>query len=79
MSTATIGAGTMAKKRGRPKGETPASDVRKTIVNLKGSKSQEAWMEALHRKTHIAKSVILRLALAEWASKNGHPPFPSDD
>lgn len=50
-----------------------------TIINLKGTEDQAAWLEAIHRKTHIAKSVIMRLALDLWAQQNGHPPFPKSE
>jgi hypothetical protein len=52
---------------------------RTTIINLKGSQEQADWLEAVHRKTHIAKSVIVRLALGEWAARHGHPAFPSSE
>lgn len=70
----------MNRSQGRPKQqkstEQPATS-RLTIINLKGSKEQAEWIEAVHRKTHIPKSVIIRLALNLWAEQNNHPPFPS--
>jgi hypothetical protein len=48
-----------------------------TIINLKGSEEQAAWLEAVHRKAHLPKSVIVRLALELWATKSGHPSFPA--
>lgn len=69
----------MAKPKGRPKGKTPAPVPRITIINLKGTEAQAEWLEAIHRKTYISKTVIVRLALNEWAEKNGHPPFPMTD
>jgi hypothetical protein len=78
---ATAEAGLMARPKGRPKTkEAPATQTaRTTIINLKGSQDQADWLEAAHRKTHIAKSVIVRLALSLWAERNGHPPFPSSE
>lgn len=79
MTTAT-GAEPMARPKGRPKGKkaVDASQAQRiTIINLKGSREQAEWLEAIHRKTHIARSVIVRLALDFWAGKHGHPPFPS--
>jgi hypothetical protein len=70
----------MARPKGRPKGKRPVDTTqagRTTIINLKGSQEQADWLDAVHRKTHIAKSVIVRLALDFWAGKHGHPPFPS--
>ena len=49
------------------------------IINLKGTQEQADWLEAAHRKTHIAKSVIVRLALSQWAGSNGLAPFPPLD
>lgn len=54
-------------------------DARVTIINLKGSQEQADWLDAVHRKTYIPKSVIVRLALAQWAERNGHPAFPSSE
>jgi hypothetical protein len=82
----TVEAETMARPKGRPKAsakgkaEAPAPQAaRTTIINLKGSQDQADWLEAVHRKTHLAKSVIVRLALTMWAESNGHPPFPSSE
>ena len=75
------GVATMARPKGRPKREGPTKthQERITIINLKGSQEQADWLEAVHHKTHIAKSVIVRLALSLWAERNGHPPFPSSE
>lgn len=75
------GVDTMARPKGRPKGspkETPpaAQSERVTIISLKGTAAQAEWLEDAHRKTHIAKSVIVRLALDLWAKERGLPPFP---
>lgn len=75
----------MARPKGRLKKKAPAEKPpaiptpRTTIINLKGSEEQADWLEAVHRKTHLAKSVIVRLALTLWAESNGHPPFPSSE
>jgi hypothetical protein len=62
-------------KAGPAKVET-TQPARTTIINLKGSEDQASWLEGVHRKTHLPKSVIVRLALNLWAEKNGHPVFP---
>lgn len=49
------------------------------LINLKGTKEQSDWLDAIHRKTYIAKSVIVRLALGEWAERHGYPPFPASE
>ena len=73
----------MAKPKGRPPKAAEASPDgkpamlgRTTIINLKGSDAQSAWLESVHRKTHIPKTTIVRLALAAWAEANEHEPFP---
>jgi hypothetical protein len=76
------GVETMARPKGRAKAkgraETPVpQSPRITIINLKGSQEQADWLEAVHRKTHLSKSVIVRLAISLWAEHNGHPPFPT--
>ncbi|MDG3008513.1 hypothetical protein [Paludisphaera mucosa] len=43
---------------------------------MKGSPEYAAWLEGLHRKTHISKVQIVRLALQEWSAKNGHSAPP---
>ena len=71
----------MARPKSIRKGKPPEPNQapRITIINLKGSETQADWLEAVHKKTHIAKSVIVRLALTLWAERNGHPPFPATD
>ena len=67
---------------GRPKKGTsrPApSDERgerETVIHMKGSADYVAWLDAIHRKTHIPKVQLFRVALAEWAKRNGHPEPP---
>lgn len=83
MSETATGAAVMARTKAKPKAskaaETTGPAPRTTIINLKGSEAQATWMENIHRKTHIAKSVIMRLALTEWAVNHGHDPFPTSD
>jgi hypothetical protein len=76
------GAEVMARPKAQPKGRKAAAPVqtqRVTIINLKGSAEQADWLEKRHRQTHLAKSVIVRLALALWGEQNDHPPFPLSD
>jgi len=73
---------TMARPKGRPKVEPKAAAgpvARSTIINLKGSTEQVDWLESVHRKTHLPKAVIVRLALSEWAAAHGHPTFPMSE
>ena len=67
------GAGLMARepKGSKKKAESQAPDERVAIIHLKGSPAYAAWLEAAHRKTHIAKASIVRVALAEWAERHG--------
>ncbi len=62
------------KKASVPRGE-PA-DERVVIVHLKGSPAYAAWLDQIHKKTHIAKATLFRLAMSEWAGKNGHSAPP---
>ena len=71
------------KEMGRPKkGARPASqanpseDDRVAIIHLKGTVGYSTWLDGVHRKTHIPKAAIFRLAVAEWAERNGHPSPP---
>lgn len=67
---------------GRPKkgAEGPAAgkspDDRVAIIHLKGTPEYAMWLDGVHRKTHIPKATIIRLAVAEWAARNGHPVPP---
>jgi hypothetical protein len=74
------GVGLMAQpkrkgKSGRPVKGASAED-RETVIHMKGSPEYVAWLEAAHRKTHIPKVQIFRLALADWATKMGLPEPP---
>jgi hypothetical protein len=63
----------MAKAKGRGPGR-PASasePARETVINMKGSPEYVQWLDEAHKKTHIPKVQIFRLALQAWASKNG--------
>ena len=46
------------------------------ILTLKGSPEYKQWIAELSAKTHIATTVLYRLAIAEWAERNGHPKPP---
>jgi hypothetical protein len=65
---------TKPKKRPKP---APASEgERETIINMKGSAEYAGWLEDVHKKTHIPKVQIFRLAIAEWAEAHGHEAPP---
>ena len=68
---------------GRPKmsskrSPAPVEDQgeRETVIHMKGSSRFVAWLNDVHRKTHIPKVQIFRVAVAEWAERNGHPVPP---
>lgn len=64
-------------KKSKPAESAAAAETdRETIINMKGSPEYAQWLEAIHRKTYIPKVQIVRLALAEWAAKNGHDAPP---
>jgi hypothetical protein len=69
------GTAIMAKKKGSTAKGEPA-DERVVIVHLKGSPAYAEWLEQVHKKTHIAKATLFRLAMSEWADRNGHPAPP---
>jgi hypothetical protein len=68
---------------GRPRirpltpGAKPGQDDRTNIIALKGSREYADWFAKLHAKTHIPKATIVRLAIAEWARRHGHPAPPA--
>lgn len=65
---------------GRPKKGTPppekAADERVAIIHLKGTQEYAKWLEEVNKKSHIPKAALFRLAMAEWAGRNGYPPPP---
>jgi hypothetical protein len=64
----------MAKKKGGARvAERPGQT---SIINLKGTGQYREWLSGVSRKTHIPAASIVRLALADWAAKNGHPSPP---
>jgi hypothetical protein len=56
--------------------QSASAEDRTTIINLKGSLAYDAWLEEIHKTTHLAKAVIIRLALKAWAKQNGHREPP---
>src|SRR5262249_44792244 len=69
------GIGVMAKKK-PPIPKPDASDERVVIVHLKGSPAYADWLDRVHKSTHIPKASMFRLAMSEWAQRNGHPAPP---
>ena len=39
---------------------------------MKGSPEYVDWLESIHKKTRLPKVQVFRIALEEWASRNGH-------
>lgn len=75
----SFGAGsTMARPKKGIKGTPPepSPEDRAAIIHLKGTVAYARWLDAIHRKTHIPKASLFRLAMAEWAKANGHPEPP---
>ena len=68
---------TMARKNpGRPPSLSAGHEERETVIHMKGSPAYVAWLETIHKKTHIPKVQIARLAFRSWAKENGHPAPP---
>ena len=66
----------MARKKEVP-GPPPGKDGGfVSIINLKGSAAYRDWLSGRSKATLIPAAAIVRLALAEWASRNGHPRPP---
>lgn len=63
-------------KRGAPEPPPEERGERETVVHMKGSPEYVDWLENAHKKTHIPKVQIFRLAVTDWAAKNGLPPPP---
>ena len=66
-----------AKRKGAAAPPKPEErGARETVIHMKGSNEYVKWLESVHKKTHIPKVQIFRLALEEWAAANGHPSPP---
>jgi hypothetical protein len=50
--------------------------VQLSVINLKGSDEERDWFATAHKRTHIPKATIVRLALKSWAAEKGLPPYP---
>jgi hypothetical protein len=75
----TAGVMTMGRPKKSAKPTAPApkeGGERETVIHMKGSAEYVAWLDRVHRETHIPKVQIFRLALAEWAQKRGIPTPP---
>lgn len=71
------GAGLMARPKKTDKAPPPEErGERETVIHMKGSPEYVDWLESVHKATHIPKVQIVRLALVDWAKKNGHKSPP---
>jgi hypothetical protein len=50
---------------------------RVSVIHLQGPTEERDWLTLLHKRTHLPKATIVRLALADWAKGRGLPPSPS--
>lgn len=62
----------MAKKK--PPAEPEKVTV--SVTNFKGTPSYRDWLAERSKSTRYPAVTILRMALAEWAEKHGHPAPP---
>lgn len=70
------GAAVMARPKKKAAEPTPTPPERVAIIHLKGTLAYSEWLEAAHRKTRLPKATIFRLAVEEWAARNGIVPPP---
>jgi hypothetical protein len=71
------GVGVMARPKSGEKAESGRErQDRETVIHLKGSPEYVDWLEAVHKKTRLAKATIIRIAVEEWAKRNDHPAPP---
>lgn len=48
------------------------------LIHLKGSPAFSVWLEGLRRHTHMQKTVMFRLAIAEFAKQQGYDVPPPE-
>jgi hypothetical protein len=66
------GVGLMGRPKVNKKDDPPKErSDRETVIHLKGSPEYVDWLEAAHKKTRLAKATIIRIAVEEWAERNG--------
>jgi hypothetical protein len=60
-------------KKGDRAERPPKSDAeeRETIIHMKGSREYSDFLDVVHRKSHIPKVQLFRIAYAEWCERNG--------
>lgn len=63
-------------KTGKKAGKRPPQDERVAIIHLKGTPAYAEWLDKINRLSHIPKAAIVRLAVADWAAKQGYPGPP---
>jgi hypothetical protein len=66
----------MPKQKAVAKPSTEPDRSQVSVINLKGTGPYRDWLSSVSKKTHIPAASIVRLALADWASKNAHQPPP---
>jgi hypothetical protein len=70
------GVTTLARKKAMPPPDSD-SEARVAIILLKGSREYASWLDAVNKKTRVAKAAIFRQAVEEWAEKRGIDAPPS--
>ena len=50
---------------------------RVTIAVFKGPGGLKSWLKRVARKDHMPVSVVIDVALKEYAERRGHEPMPS--
>lgn len=68
---------TMAKKKSAAPEPESEQLGRVSVIHLQGPPEERDWLTLLHKKTHLPKATIVRLALEEWAKTKGLPPYPN--
>ncbi len=53
-----------------------ASSFSEVVLTLAGTQEYVAWIDGIATDTSRTKSAIVRIALAEWAERNGHAAPP---
>lgn len=70
------GVGQMARPKKGAKRSAPPTDGRMAVIHLKGSPEYVAFLEDVHRRSHIAKATLFRVGFAEWCQRNGYGTPP---
>jgi hypothetical protein len=56
--------------------EAASEGKRTTVMTIKGTVEWKAWLDRLAEFSRLPSTILIDLALAEWAKNHGFPELP---